>query len=490
MTNLTPNGPWIPSPLDGFATARPDHPALICAGEVWTALQWRNYVARFALELQRTADRKPVMAGELVTLVAEATPRFLGALQALWWLGAIPVVVSSQRRDAGQHLGGAPLALSALCANAAEPWDGELSQAQDWNLAATKLVLLTSGSTGAPKSVELSGTQMVFSVMGSSIRLGHLVDDGWLSCLPLHHIGGLAVHWRTTVLQTTTVLVDRFEPAAVLAAIATHGVTMMSVVPDMLRRLLAELDGQALPASLRVVLVGGERCPDDLLVAAARIGLPIAVTWGMSETASQVATRFPGDARLGGDAGPPVPFVRVRSTPSQALAVEGPVAPSLGDDSACVAHFVSSDCGSLTLEGRVHISGRVDSVFVSGGENVSPAEVEDVLRRHPSVEDVAVVPVPDERWGLRPAAWVVTGPDIVSGGLRAVAPGESDIAPALVSSESVPTPEALRHFCADHLERFQVPVRVVVTPRELFPRTSTGKVDRALIARTLEEMQP
>ncbi len=434
----------IPNPLAALASARPEHVVLVWDEQRLTAAEWAREVASTAGLLRSQG----VSEGDRIGLVSTGTREFVRAWWAAWWLGAVPVIAGSAQMSS-QHGVQRWLDPDRLGPTM------EAAPAVDWNLDDPRVGLMTSGSTATPKMVLLTGAQLVFSAFGSAVRLGHSPDDRWLCCLPLHHMGGLSVLWRCCALQTRALIHPRFDPARTSALIDAGEVTLVSLVPDMLRRLL-DLRQAPFPKSLRALLVGGERCPEVLLAAARELDAPVALTWGMTETASQVATRSPGDTAARPDSGTPLPFTKVSATQSGRLLIEGPIAPAGG--------FLSSDRGYLDTRGRVVVEGRADDVIISGGENIAPAAVEAALRQHPAVLEATVVPVDDPRWGHRPAAWVGV-------------------------SRSIDR-EALRRFCRERLPHFQIPDRVVITSCDAVPRTASGKADRAEIRRHLQGVHP
>ncbi|HSI05913.1 MAG TPA: AMP-binding protein, partial [Myxococcota bacterium] len=173
--------------------------------------------------------------------------------------------------------------------------------------------------------------------------------------------------------------------------------TMVSLVPTMLERVLEVRDAKPFPASLRVALIGGAKTPSDLLARCRSLEVPVALTWGMSEAASQVATRAVGDTSEDGGAGAPLAFARVR-TNDGLLEIAGPTVGGV---------LITRDRGHVDEQGRVQIEGRDDGVIVSGGEKLDPLEIERVLADHPQVRDACVVGVPSPRWGERPVALLV-----------------------------------------------------------------------------------
>jgi O-succinylbenzoic acid--CoA ligase len=158
----------------------------------------------------------------------------------------------------------------------------------------TRALLFTSGTTGSPKAVRLTYGNVAASAVASAFRLGVLPDDRWLCPLSMYHTGGLSVVLRSALYGTTAVLTRGFDAADTLAALDDYDCTGVSLVPTMLRRLL---DSGEVSDSLRFALVGGAPTPPELVERALDAGVPVCPTYGMTETASQVATLRPEQAR-------------------------------------------------------------------------------------------------------------------------------------------------------------------------------------------------
>jgi len=383
-----------------------------------------------------------------------------------------------------------------------------------WGLADRLLVLYTSGTTGEPKPVSLTAGNVLASALASALRLGHAPDDRWLCELPAYHMGGVAPFYRTAIYGTTAVVTERerqrrpgtttsadtavdptgragFDADRTLRALCEHDATGVSLVPTQLRRLLDAADDpggpDALPASLRFVLLGGGPAPDALVERCGRRDVPVCPTYGLTETASQVTTARPGEATAHlGTVGAPLALTDVvvarpddgaSDSPGRAdraptgfrecpegetgeVLVRGPtVTPGYyGDPERTATTFAgewlrTGDRGHLSGR-RLFVHGRRDDRIVTGGENVDPAAVERALRAVEGVQAAAVVGVPDEEWGERVAALVVRdGPD------------------------DEPTRETLLGACRERLPGHAVPrtVRFV----DALPRTTSGTVDRA-----------
>lgn len=334
------------------------------------------------------------------------------------------------------------------------------SEGRDVDPEAPWTLLFTSGTTGRPKPVLLSARNHLASAIASAWTLGVAPDDRWLCALPVFHVGGLAILVRSAVWGTTAVLHDRFDTGRVVAALGAGEVTLASFVPTMLRR-LREAGLQAAP-SLRAVLLGGAPLPRDLLEWAASFGLPVVGTYGMTDTASQVAATPLGAGSLpdgalppsGGvlppsDGALPLPGAKVRISDGGEVLVRGPMVArgSMAGD----GWLHTGDRGRIDGAGRLHVEGRLDEVIVTGGENVSAAEVEEALLAHPAVSDAGVAGVPDREWGEAVTAYVVAG-----------APVDAT---------------ELRRHCRDRIAAFKVPKEVLVVAE--LPRNAAGKLRRA-----------
>jgi o-succinylbenzoate---CoA ligase len=307
--------------------------------------------------------------------------------------------------------------------------------------------VLTSGSTGTSRPVGLTYGNFLWSAVGSAFNIGVEPADRWLCCLPLNHISGLGVVMRSVVYGTAAVLHDGFEVDRVAAALESEEITVLSLVTTMLTRLL---DAGADLSRPRAILVGGGPVPKEPLEAAIERGATVVQTYGLTEACSQVTTLAPADAkRKLGSAGRPLLTTHLRIQDGEIL-VQGPtVAPGRADADGWLH---TGDLGRIDEEGFLYVEDRIDDMIVSGGENVIPAEVEEVLLRHPEVADAAVVGREDPEWQQAVTAIVV------------------------LADGSEVTPDELRRHCADSLAGFKVPKRVELA--SALPRTPSGKLLR------------
>lgn len=347
-------------------------------------------------------------------------------------------------------------------------------------------VLFTSGTTGRAKAAALTWENLAWSARACAAHLAALAagpsraDSGrWLACLPLHHVGGLSILVRSVLSGAPVLLHDGYDPERVSRSLDRDAVAFVSLVPTTLRRLLEARGGRPAPPGLRAVLLGGAAAPPELVAEARALGFPVLPSYGLTETASQVATACLDDppscvgrALLGSR-------IRIADAGGRAfpagcegeIQVRGPTVFSgyLHDAEAsaaalCDGWLRTGDVGVLDAGGRLRVLDRRADLVVSGGENVYPAEVEAALLAHPQVCEVAVAGRPDPDLGQRVVAWVV---------LRSGRPVD---------------PEALRAFCRERIAGYKV-------PRELYlvaslPRTSLGKVARRNLFRMLPGPDP
>lgn len=340
---------------------------------------------------------------------------------------------------------------------------------------AERLVLFTSGTTGEPKGVRLTMDNLVSSAVGSADRLGVEPDDRWLVCLPMYHMGGLAPLVRSTLYGTTTVIQSEFDARETARVVDEHAVTLVSLVPTMLTRLLDA--GWSPPDSLRRVLLGGGPTPSSLVDRCEERGVPVCPTYGATETASQVATALPETAfEYRGTVGRPLSGAAIAIVDDSGtrcdtgdvgeIVVDGrTVTPGYLDAERTAETFgeygfETGDLGYRDEASRLWVVGRVDDVIVTGGENVQPARVASVIREMEGVTDVAVLGIPDDEWGERVGALV-------------------ERADSALSAESV------RTRCREELAGYEVPKTVRFTPS--LPRTASGTVDRETALLTLAD---
>ena len=318
--------------------------------------------------------------------------------------------------------------------------------------ADTAAVVTTSGTTGAPKFVELTRSGM--GVMGQGYRaaVAASVDDCWLACMPLAHVASLAIVARAYVGGLPFVVHDSFDLERVGASHDSDGVTMISLVPTVLARLL---DARAPLDRFRCLIIGGAVLPPLLRARAEAAGARVVDAYGLTETWGGCAI----DGR-------PNPGIELRLGPDDEVQVRGePVMRAYRFDPGRTEVAFTSDGWYRTGDvgrfephhDRLVIVDRLKDLVISGGVNVSPTEVEDVLGMHPYVRDVCVIGVADPEWGERVVAVVV--------------PVDPDRPPSLTE---------LREFGRDRLSAVKLPREIRLVDH--IPRSASGKALRRFLA--------
>ncbi len=348
---------------------------------------------------------------------------------------------------------------SAFAAACADPGNhpGELPE-HDADIA---VLLFTSGTTGDPKAAVLRHRHLTSYVISSVEFMGSEEEEAALISVPPYHIAGISAILTGIYGGRRLVYLDAFTPEAWVDLAVKEKISHAMVVPTMLGRVLDVLEkrGQALP-HLRALSYGGGPMPHPVIERALQM-LPhvdFVNAYGLTETSSTVAVLGPEDHRIAIASDDPVIRRRLTSVgqplPTLELEIRGPDGEALGPGQHGEVYvrgdqvageylhrkaiqddgwFATNDGGWLDEHGYLYVEGRLDDVIVRGGENISPGEIEDVLRDHPAVMDVAVLGLPDREWGERVAAV------IVANGER---PSTDDLA-ALVKSKlrSTKTPE-------------------------------------------------
>lgn len=300
------------------------------------------------------------------------------------------------------------------------------------------VLLYTSGTTAAPKAAVLRHRHLSSYVIGTVEFGAANPDEAALVSVPPYHVAGLANLLSNLYLGRRIVYLAQFDASAWVEAVRRERVTNAMVVPTMLARIceVLEADGAGLP-SLRALSYGGARTPVTVLqrVMALLPEVDLTNAYGLTETSSTIAVLGPEDHRAARD-GDPVATARLSSAgrvlPTVEVEVRGPLGDPLpagepgevwvrgeqvsgeyaGKDAPLDAAgwFPTRDRGRLGADGYLFIEGRTDDTIIRGGENIAPAEIEEVLLQHPDVAQCAVVGVPDDEWGQRIAAVVVPRP--------------------------------------------------------------------------------
>ena len=341
---------------------------------------------------------------------------------------------------------------------------------KEWTLDQTTSIMYTSGTTGFPKGVRQTVGNHQASATASVLNLGLQADDVWLCAVPLFHISGFSILVRSLLYGNKVQLYEQFDVEAITEQIINGDVTHMSVVAVTLERILQAIEERKTTASKRfkMMLAGGGPVPVDYLQRAQKLNLAVAQTYGMTETSSQTATLSSEDAMQKiGSAGKPLFFNQIQiDEPNEQgegeICIRGPhVTPGyIGrfaqKEATQDGWLHTGDIGYIDDEGYLFVVDRRADLIISGGENIYPAEIENVLLAHPAIKEAGVCGMDDDTWGQVPVAY-------------------------LVLKEEIPI-EELFSFCQDKLAKYKIPKDIKIVDQ--LPRNGANK----LVRRKLKEL--
>ena len=312
-------------------------------------------------------------------------------------------------------------------------------------------IINTSATTGKFKSVPVRWSQIEAHVKASARALGVEKDDNWLVVLPMFHVSGLSIILRTLYNGTKATIREKFSEQVVLEALETEEVTMVSLVPTVLQRIVDRIQSPA----LRAILLGGEFIPMPLLQECVRRNLPVYKTYGMSETFAQSTTfsirEYPNKLA---SVGYPLKGVtiEIRNPDEEGVGEVWLSSPMLMkgylNKEPIQGAFNTDDIGYVDDDGFLYLLNRRKDIIISGGENIYPKEIEDVLYGMDGILECAVIPISDPKWGQVPVLCVVTNCS------------EEDVLQYLLS----------------RLAKYKVPKRIVYY--DALPKNSVGKILR------------
>jgi long-chain acyl-CoA synthetase len=475
----------IVSAFRSVAARFPEKPALISGDQTITYAQLESQAAAAASEISQRVKRDTVAL--LIPNSLAFAPALLGALWAGKTVAVLPtlapppilkLMVSSVRAETVMTSeefiprlveAGIPCWLYEI-GTANSPATTPVSDRQ----REAAVLLFTSGTTGMPKTVELSEGNILANIEGCRLETGFNDKQRMLAILPLFHAFGLTVTLLLPLVTGSTVVIERFIPRQILQTIEKLRVTCLIAVPSQYRLLTKDPTPVDL-SSIWLAIAGAERLPEQVAIEfEQRFHKKIVQGYGATEISPVVSLNLPQNNRFG-SVGKPLPNLKVTirdendtKLPSGEIGevcVEG-TSVMLGyfNDPASTSRKIrngilyTGDKGFLDAEGYLHLVGRADDLVKVSGEKVYPAEVETAIENIEGVDEVAVVAFPDEKHGSRLHAFVQLKP----------------------GTELNDT--ALRAACREMLEPYKVPRSFSIV--DVLPRTMTGKTDKRALAAT------
>ncbi len=446
-------------------------PAIVTSQKSLTFYQFAHSVNRGISRLSEIDIKK----GERVAIFSPNSMEFLALLVALWYVRAVAIPVSTrwsanqistklmeincQRIIISDHLRSDFVLnnikvhpLESLISTKTQIEKKIQQEAGELDLAQDATIIFTSGSANMPKGVLHTLANHYYSALGSNENISFQPGDRWILSLPLYHVAGLAILFRAILSGGTMVLPGTDESLAtvVMNKTASH----ISLVHTQFYRLMQKKNIKRRLSQMKAVLLGGSAVPESLVREAHKLGIPIYTSYGSTEMASQITTTQPDDSL---DhlltSGRILPFRKLSIADDGEILVKGQTlckgyveGHTFRDVRNSEGWFHSGDMGKLDEKQYLIIKGRLDNMFISGGENIQPEEIEQYLKQIDNIAEAVVVPIPDPEFGMRPVAF-------------------------LEGSEGSYNIPEIREFLAKHLPGFKIPDRFLPFPDTLSNRS-------------------
>lgn len=465
----------MPNPLYQRSLLSPNKTALVFEGERLSFEQLHEKVVKRAHTLKKLGVKKESHVGICMNSSAE----FVITYFALLYLGAVAVLfntrLTKEELSVQEGIGDVEFTVideiykgifqrEEVIVSNETSFDGFL---KEFSMNQVCSLLFTSGTTGRPKAVQLTFGNHYFSAMSSALNTGIQEDDCYLAVMPLFHVGGLSIFHRSVLYGMKVVLLPKFNTTSIPNIMMQEKVTHASLVTKMLIDLLEIKEFCIYSSKLRSVLLGGGSVPKSLLEKCETYQIPILQTYGMTETASQIVTLSLVDMkRKMGSCGRPLLTTSLKIMKDGkecAPYVEGEIvvkSPTImkgyyNNEEVTRLSFIddwfyTGDIGYCDEEGYLYVVDRRKDLIISGGENIYPSEIENVLQMHPFVKEAGVVGKKDDVWGQIPIAYIVSAKPI--------------------------TREEVQQFCQTKLAKYKIPKEIIVVDK--LPRTASQKLQR------------
>jgi len=413
--------------LDETACISKHQPGIIQGERIILYSEWNDLASAVADRLRQAGVRP----GDRVALFMAADWRLLVLITGIMRAGAVACPVSTRlpRETVLQQLKqlGCATIVAYLDAARADTLPGISVLSPDLLLAtpdvsardvprfnpdAPALMIFTSGTSGTPRPAVLSYGNLYYNAQGANVNIRLHSNDRWLLNLPMYHVSGMGILFRCMLAGASVVIPDARE--SLLQSLLRYRPSHVSVVPSQVSELLGDAESSHI-TGVRVFLVGGSSADPLMLEQCRKIQWPVYLTYGMTETGSQIAT-MPADAppeKRMSTCGKILRHRKISISPEGEILVRGPCLFLGYWESGNIelpldpeGWFHTGDLGQIDPDGYLQIAGRMDFLIISGGENIQPEEVENCLLQMVGVERALVVPKAHPKYGQRPVAFV------------------------------------------------------------------------------------
>lgn len=427
---------------------------------------------RAVLRAGRHLKDSGICRDDRVGILSHNSVEYLIVLFALWRVGAVACLFSTRLPDNTlkkqlKSINCRRLLTSTDLVAITEPSQNtEAADEQNFcvPLGQEATIIFTSGSSSTPKAVLHTFGNHYYNAKGSNEHIPVIPGDQWLLSLPLYHVGGLGIIIRTFLGGGSLVIPDHHQ--RIDETLARHKITHLSLVPTQLIRLLQNAGIHSALRNLKVILLGGSAIPDSLISDAIKLGLPVYTTYGSTEMASQVATskRLSEENQI--SSGGILNYRQLMISETGEILAKGETLFKGYIETARLSlpfnkngYFATGDIGEFSDDGRLVVRGRKDNMFISGGENIQPEEIEAILSRVESIDQAIVIPVKDKEFGFQPVAIIKSR-----------------------EGHFIKIPEILE-FLLNYLPKFKIPKAFLDWPDQI--KSDTSKINRLELSQAI-----